>query len=435
MAHPNILYDKARQLSKLLREIFTELAAQLQNLIAFGTVGKDSASRRHLKALNVFVALVVASTMFVLWEFCRLGFYEHRLLILWGTFTLFMWAITPMFNRFGEVVSSTYFCAVSWVGFVVQGYIAGSSLGAHYFFLTAPLILITLGSRRVFFSLLLTIWGLIGFYIVEFEFPVLSFESVPADFAKLNLKYSLFGSSVLIFYSIYYALSVGDRAEAALASEYERSENLLENLMPKSIAARLKENPEEIIADHFDDVAILFADIVDFTPRASKLPPVEIVQFLNRVFTKFDRLAATHGLEKIKTVGDAYMVAGGMPDLQVGHARRVAELALDMLDASRDLSEAVGEEIAIRIGIHVGPAVAGVIGTQKLFYDVWGDTVNTASRMESQGNAGRIQVTEQAKAAIGSDFRFEPRGVVDIKGKGPLTLYYLVGSFLKGQGA
>lgn len=431
MAHPNVLHDTARQLLKLLREIFTELAELLQNLIAFGTVGKDSASRRRLRALNVFVALTVVSTVFVIsWTFCRLGFYEHRTLILWATFVLFMWSITPLLNRSGEIVATTYFCTVTWVGFVVLGYIAGSSLGSHYFFFATPVVLVSLGSRRVIFSLFLTVWQLIGFYIVEFEFPVLSFEPVPADFAKLNLICSLFGSSALIFYSIYHALSVGDRAEAALAKEYERSENLLQNLMPKSIAARLKENPQETIADHFDDVAILFADVVDFTPRASKLPPVEVVQFLNRVFTKFDRLAATHGLEKIKTVGDAYMVAGGMPDLQVGHARRVAQLALDMLDASRDLSEAVGEEIAIRIGIHVGPAVAGVIGTQKLFYDVWGDTVNTASRMESQGNAGRIQVTEQAKAAIGSDFRFEPRGVVDIKGKGPLTLYYLVGKVL-----
>ena len=144
---------------------------------------------------------------------------------------------------------------------------------------------------------------------MQFDFPSLSFEPVKGDLARFNLRYSLLGSSVLVFFSIYYALRVGDRAEAALEREYNRSESLLQNLMPASVAARLKERPEEIIADHFEEVAILFADIVDFTPRASKLPAPEVVEFLNRVFTRFDRLAAKHGLEKIKTVGDAYMVA------------------------------------------------------------------------------------------------------------------------------
>ncbi|WP_168991725.1 MULTISPECIES: adenylate/guanylate cyclase domain-containing protein [Mesorhizobium] len=434
MARPNVILIATLQLSKLLRTIFARLAGPLQNMIAFGTTGKDPVSSRHLRALNVFVTLVVLSTIFVIGQsLFRLGFAKHHALILWASFILFMWALTPLSNRFGEVVATTYFVGVSWIGFVVQGYIAGSSLGSHYFLLAAPAVSISLGSKRMLIAILLLFWALFGFYIVEFTFPSSSFEPVPRDFAELNLQYCLFGSSILLFWSIYYALYVGDRAEAALEREYERSEHLLLNLMPASIAARLKEKPEETIADHFDEVAILFADVVNFTPRASKLPAVEVVRFLNRVFTRFDRLAAIHCLEKIKTVGDAYMVAGGMPDRHQGYARRVAELALDMLDATRDLSEEIGEEIAIRIGIHIGPAVAGVIGTQKLFYDVWGDTVNTASRMESLGSAGRIQVTETAMQILADEYVFERRARVHVKGKGEMELYYLLARKAVGE--
>jgi adenylate cyclase len=174
----------------------------------------------------------------------------------------------------------------------------------------------------------------------------------------------------LIFMAVYFAIRMLENAEAALEREFDRSEGLLLNLMPTSIASRLKNNPSEIIADHFDEVMILFADIVGFTPRASQLAPHEVVRYLNRVFSRFYRLAEKHRLEKIKTIGDAYMVAGGMPDPQTGHAVDAANMALEILEVTRKLSSELHEDIAVRIGIHTGPAVAGVIGTRKLFYDV-----------------------------------------------------------------
>ncbi|MCB1455368.1 MAG: adenylate/guanylate cyclase domain-containing protein, partial [Nitratireductor sp.] len=239
-------------------------------------------------------------------------------------------------------------------------------------------------------------------------------------------KISLFGSSILIFGALYYALRLAEHAEDKLAIEYERSEFLLQNLMPGSVAARLKDRPNEIIADSFDSVTILFADIVGFTPRANRFTPAEVVQFLNRIFSEFDKLAEKHRLEKIKMIGDAYMVAGGLPDPRDGHADAVAEMALDMRNVTEELSDKLGERIEVRIGIHTGPAVAGVIGTRKMFYDVWGDTVNTASRMESHGSAGRIQVTSEAYEQLQDRYRFEPRGTVDVKGKGEMELYYLL---------
>ncbi|WP_343044592.1 adenylate/guanylate cyclase domain-containing protein [Allomesorhizobium camelthorni] len=234
-------------------------------------------------------------------------------------------------------------------------------------------------------------------------------------------------SAIINFIAAFYTFRRAEASEDALEAEHERSERLLLNLMPASIAARLKQRPDEIIADGLPAVTILFADIVGFTPRAARLPADRLVSFLNRIFSEFDTLAERHGLEKIKTIGDAYMVAGGLPEKQEGHARAVAEIALDMLEVTAALSRELGEEIAVRIGIHSGPAVAGVIGSRKLFYDVWGDTVNTAARMEQHGQAGRIQVSHEARQAIGDGYSFEERGMVLIKGKGRMKLHFLTG--------
>ena len=220
---------------------------------------------------------------------------------------------------------------------------------------------------------------------------------------------------------------VANDAEEALEAEYIRSESLLYNLLPEAIAARLKAAPDRIIADSIPKVAILFADIVGFTPRAATLPPEEVVRFLNRVFSRFDELAEEHGLEKIKTVGDAYMVAAGMPNPCPDPVHRIAEMALDMQAEARALSSEFPDGLDVRIGLHAGPAVAGVIGHKKLFYDVWGETVNTASRMESDGQPGRIQVTGPVQAELVGDYRFEERGVVDVKGMGAVKTWWLLG--------
>lgn len=216
-----------------------------------------------------------------------------------------------------------------------------------------------------------------------------------------------------------------------LAIEHARSETLLKNLLPEEIAARLKNEPGSTIADNLPQIAVLFADIVDFTPKAATLPPVELVEFLNKVFSAFDELALRHGLEKIKTIGDAYMVAAGIPSAVSDPVHRVAEMALDMQQSVAAMSSEFGEKLQVRIGLHTGPAVAGVIGNQKLFYDVWGETVNTASRMESYGEPGRIQITPAAKKELDQDYKFAPRGKVDVKGVGVLETWWLTGKKLK----
>jgi class 3 adenylate cyclase/NAD(P)-dependent dehydrogenase (short-subunit alcohol dehydrogenase family) len=206
-----------------------------------------------------------------------------------------------------------------------------------------------------------------------------------------------------------------------------RSETLLLNILPKPIADRLTQG-ETLIADHFDAVTVLFADLVGFTPLSAGLTPERSVEVLDAVFSEFDRIAGQYALEKIKTIGDCYMAVGGLPEPQSNHAELVASAALEMLPALARVGKWLGLPLSVRIGVHTGDVVAGVIGRQKFVYDLWGDTVNVASRMESQGVGDRIQVTQEVYRLLGNRFRFTPRGEVEIKGKGLMPTYFLVGA-------
>ncbi|WP_425216093.1 adenylate/guanylate cyclase domain-containing protein [Tumidithrix helvetica] len=218
---------------------------------------------------------------------------------------------------------------------------------------------------------------------------------------------------------------------AELQKEKERSEHLLLNILPEAIANRLKIDPSTI-ADSFAEVSILFADIVGFTHMSSHISPIALVGVLNQVFSAFDRLADRHGLEKIKTIGDAYMVVGGLPLPRADHAEAIANMALDMLKAIDDFNlnanfPELSGNLSMRIGINTGAVVAGVIGVNKFIYDLWGDTVNIASRMESQGIAGCIQVTEATYLRLKEKYQFEERGAIAIKGRGEMLTFWLKG--------
>ncbi len=215
-------------------------------------------------------------------------------------------------------------------------------------------------------------------------------------------------------------------AVAALRVEQVKSENLLLNILPASIAQQLKAQTQPI-ADQFTSASILFADVVDFTPWAERLAPAEVVGILDQLFSHFDALAERHGLEKIKTIGDCYMAAAGVPTPREDHAPALALMALDMLDVMR-ASDDVGQlGLELRVGINSGPVVAGVIGRKRFLYDLWGDAVNTASRMESHGTPGRIQITRATYELLGDGFECEPRGTIVVKGKGEMEVWYLVG--------
>lgn len=201
------------------------------------------------------------------------------------------------------------------------------------------------------------------------------------------------------------------------------NQRLLLNILPAPIAEKLKKQAG-VIAERYEDVSVLFADIVGFTPLSARLSPTDLVDFLNRIFSSFDELVEKHGLEKIKTVGDAYMVAGGLPEPQPDHLSAMARLALAMLEQVRAV-RAGENHVRLRIGLNVGSVVAGVIGIRKFIYDVWGDTVNTAQRLESHGMPDRIHVSEPVYLRLKDAFRLEPRGAIDLKGLGSVPTWFL----------
>ena len=210
-------------------------------------------------------------------------------------------------------------------------------------------------------------------------------------------------------------------AKKDLQAEQQKSERLLRNILPEPIAERLKQQPT-LMAEDFQHATVLFADIEGFTGLSTRLSPTGLVELLNEIFSRFDQLVEKHGVEKIKTIGDAYMVVAGLPTPCEDPLERMANLALEMQEAIKEFKE---YDINIRIGIHTGPVVAGVIGIKKFAYDLWGDTVNTASRMESHGIVGCIQVSDSVYEALKDKFTFKERGTIQIKGKGEMTTYLL----------
>ena len=403
-------------------------ARLLARVIDYGTETYPKSVARRLRQVNWFNLFLILAYLVFAAFYALVDWKGLKLLSAAIVAAVPFFFLTPFFHRLGDAAASTYLVFHLTNSFLVFCVIVGTAAGVHYWLLAAGTLVVFFGTRRIKLALLMVCCLAGLFLMVEFRLPRFSeYAPISPAFAAVMKSLAVVGEALIVAGFVYLALRMAEAAESELEREYDRSENLLLNLMPTSIAARLKEHPDEIIADQFDAVTILFADIVDFTPRAGRLAPNELVRFLNRVFSEFDKLAEKHGLEKIKTIGDAYMVAGGMPETREGHATAIADMALEMLAVTARLATEFHEELAVRIGIHTGPAVAGVIGTRKLFYDVWGDTVNTASRMELHGSAGRIQVTDEAKLAIGNSFVFERRGTVEIKGKGQMLLHYLVG--------
>lgn len=248
---------------------------------------------------------------------------------------------------------------------------------------------------------------------------------LPTGLVVVFFVLNVMGVTVSAYAMLGYFVEQRERARIALEAEQARSERLLLNVLPGPIAERLKRDTG-VIAEHYDDVTVLFADLVGFTERTQVMPADDLVALLDRIFSAFDRVVDVEAVEKIKTIGDAYMVAGGLPERRPDHVAAVARVALAMREEIASIARDPGcDWLAVRIGIDTGPAVAGVIGRRKFIYDLWGDTVNTASRMESHGLPGEIHVTERVAAALGPDFALRPRGTILVKSKGPMSTFLL----------
>lgn len=328
-------------------------------------------------------------------------------------------------HRFGERVMANVLVAFALAGHSYVVFAFGLASNLHVYFTMAGVILFFVGVRYwrnflVLYALALATLFLTMGFATEHGFVM---EDDPA-FRQTLAWQALVSAFVLNAIVIAYALVALNRAERTLQSEYERAERLLTSILPASIAARLKSGREKQIADRLENVSVLFVDLVGFTPAAGSATPEEVVDYLHRLFSRFDALCDAHGVDKIKTIGDSYMAVGGLDGRWGAGAAGIARVAIAMRDCMAG-EKLAGRRLEMRAGIHAGPVVAGVIGDRRVAYDVWGNTVNIASRVESSGQPGRIHVTETFRRMVEKDFSFEPRGPVELKGAGMHDTFFL----------
>ena len=338
-----------------------------------------------------------------------------------------IYATIPLLHRFGELLPPLTFIGTAYVSIFTICWFVGTGSGLQFYFLVAAcLIVLQLGVDRIFLASILA--AIAAGMVITLQFLVpRDTGAQPVWALSLSFVVTTVSACVMVVTTVWYSVREIVRAEAAMELEYERSEALLANILPASIADRLKDPARNIIADKYDDASVLFADIAGFTERASDMEPDQLILFLDRLYGDFDALVDKHGLEKIKVSGDSYMVVSGVPQPRADHVEALAALALDMAEAASLLKDSRGDALPLRIGLASGPVVAGVVGSRRFFYDVWGDAVNVASRMETTDSIGRIQVPEEVYRRLKDDFVFQERGVVQIKGKGLMRTWYLIG--------
>jgi adenylate cyclase len=333
----------------------------------------------------------------------------------------------PLLYKFGELVAPLVFFCVAYTSITVVCWHLGTGSGMPFYYLVAAtLMVLILGVDHIVLASVLAALG--AATVIALAITVPYNTGVQPDWAyRSGFILTVISAWVMVVAVVWYAMREIRRARVAMEAEYERSESLLTNILPATIAQRLKDPSRNIIADKYDDASILFADIAGYTKRASDTTPTDLVRFLDRLYTGMDALVDRHGLEKVKTSGDSYMVVSGVPVPRDDHIEALACLALDMADAVADLKDPQGREVPLRIGLAAGPVVAGVVGARKFFYDVWGDAVNVAARMETTDVEGRIQVPQDVYERLNHAFLLEERGKVDVKGKGVMHTWYLVG--------
>ncbi|OMC47257.1 adenylate cyclase [Mycobacterium sp. IS-2888] len=385
----------------------------------------DSAARRaRILTVTAWLAVMVSATFLLVQIVSGSWLWQVSSVNVVGA-TVF--AFVPWLQRFGELLAPLTFMVAAYVSIIATCLDVGTGSGAQFFFLVgACIVVLLLGIEHIVLASALAVVA--AGLIIAVEFLVPRATGLQAAWVQsAGFVITAISSVVMVFVTVWFALRDTARAEAVMEAQYERSEALLANMLPASIADRLKESGRGIIADKYDEASVLFADIVGFTERASGTAPADLVRFLDRLYSDFDALVDKHGLEKIKVSGDSYMVVSGVPRPRPDHVQALADFALDMVDVAARLKDPHGLPLPLRVGMACGPVVAGVVGSRRFFYDVWGDAVNVASRMESTDSVGRIQVPEDIYERLRDGFVLQERGPIEVKGKGTMRTWYLVG--------
>ena len=398
----------------------------VSKVASIGADPNDNEDIRLQKTLLVFSSLMIAS-LAIVWSSIYLVFREYLAASIPFTYATlsflsigwFAWTRHYAFFRANQLLLPLllpFLLMLALGGFV-------SSSAVILWSLTSPLGALLFAGRRQAIGWFIAYLALviIGAFLEPFGHPA---SNLPPAMLTVFFVMNIGCVSIVTFVLLQYFMSQKDATLRLLHLEQDKSEHLLLNILPEEIAAILK-NENRVIADRYADASILFADVVNFTPMSAQMTPEELVGLLDEVFSYFDVLAEKYGLEKIKTIGDCYMVAAGVPHPRPDHAHILACMALDIREYVRQ-REFHGKKLTFRIGLNSGPVVAGVIGRKKFIYDLWGDAVNTASRMESHGVGGLIQITEATYELIKDDFVCEPHGMINVKGKGEMNVWYVL---------
>jgi adenylate cyclase len=398
------------------------LVSGFGRLAEAGTSGYRRDIKRRLMILNVFAYLIILTTVIFALRYGLTEGMEYRPLVLINLCIALVVAFVPFAHRFSEIAGGLLIVVTEYVALTgIASYLGREGGTALLFVIGAAAPFFVFGLERIRLAVAVVVIGLVLHLYVWFSYPPGS-AFIPPNPRILNDLYtqSAITAFGLIAVTVWYAFRLVENAKG-------ETDRLLRNILPEKIVERLKTKPDTLIADTFDSASILFSDISGFVPLARSLGAAKVVDLLNTIVREFDALAAKHGVEKIKTIGDAYMAAAGIPEPAADHTERVARLGLDMLAFIEKLRRETGIDIAIRIGIASGPVMAGVIGTNKFSYDVWGDTVNLASRLENRSVPGRILICPACRQRLEHAFTFESRGAIEIKGVGMQETFFVTG--------
>jgi adenylate cyclase len=402
------------------RPVLAGMPGIVVRLFTAGTGGYDTETRRGLVVANVTGYLASLSSLSYAANYALHGWAELWPLVVGNVISALCTGLVALFHRIGPAAAGIWLSTVIFSTIFYFIAYLGRETGIQLNYLgTAPVALAILGIARIKLAAAIATVALACHLTAWYSFPR-DAAVVQADPAFLDQIYGLTAVSLMtiIFLVVYYTLHLARAAQA-------QTDALLHNIMPGEIAERLKEHPGETIAEQYEDASVLFADLKGFTPLAAALGPVRIVALLDELFSAFDAAAARTGIEKIKTIGDAYMAVAGLPRAMPDHAAAAVELACDMVLAARAVGARHGLDLELRIGIASGPVMAGVIGRTKFSYDAWGETVNLAARLQTTSRPGRIHISEATRKLLPEPHRSTRSRLIKLKGIGAVETCFI----------
>ena len=411
-----------RRVLGLVKRALSPVTWLFSSIAEIGTGRYDPDTRRRIKIINVFSSLITITTFIYAIQIWLSGDEKMLPVVYLNLALALVVAAVPLMHRFNDMAGGLLLVVAEFVALVGFTSYFGRSAGAPLQYVVAaaaPFVIFP--PRRILLIIIIVAAAFALHLFAWFHFPrshaLLNVADDMIQSLYIQGAVTTFG---LIAACVYYAFTLAERAKA-------ETETVLRNVLPDSVVERLKTRPEEAIADGFTEASVLFADIAGFVAMARNLGPEKTVALLNRLISAYDEVAQKHGVEKIKTIGDAYMVASGVPIARADHVEKLALMALDMVQVAREVSAREKIAINVRIGMAAGPMMAGVIGRKKFSYDVWGDPVNLASRLEQASAPGRIQICPTCHRALSEAFIVESRGEIEIKGVGKQEAWFLIG--------